>query len=57
MRKQSRLWTSIWLYFFKPLMKILVDRDQRKYGWKGRFEREIAGKRTVNRFADLDDFA
>lgn len=56
-RKQGRLWTSIWLYFFKPLMKILVEREQRKYGWKGRFDREIAGKKMINRFADLDEFA
>ncbi len=57
MRKQSPLWTSIWLYCFRPLMKILIDRAQRKYGWKGRFEREIAGQKAVNRFRDLDEFA
>jgi len=56
MRKQGRLWTSIWLYCFRPLMKILIARAQRKYGWRGRFEREIAGRKAVNRFRDLDDF-
>jgi len=56
MRKQGRLWTSIWLYCFRPLMKIVVARAQRKYGWRGRFEREIAGRRAVNRFRDLDAF-
>jgi anaerobic magnesium-protoporphyrin IX monomethyl ester cyclase len=56
-RKQSRLWTSIWLFFFRPLLKILFGRTQRKYGWKGRFEKEIARQKTVNRFADLDEFA
>lgn len=56
-RKQSRLWTSIWLYFFRPMMRVLIDRAQRKYGWRGRFEREIAGKKTINHFADLDEFA
>jgi len=55
-RKQSRLWTSIWLYFFRPMMRVLIDRAQRKYGWMGRFEREIAGKKIINHFADLDEF-
>lgn len=56
MRKQSRLWTFIWLYCFRPLMKILIARAQRKYGWRGRFEKEIAGRKAVNRFRDLDAF-
>lgn len=54
MRKQSRLWTSIWRCGFKPLMKIMVNRAQRKHGWQGRFEREIASQKAVNRFSDLD---
>ncbi len=57
MRKQSRLWTSIWLYFFRPLMKVLVDRTHRKYGWRERFRRDIAGKKLINQFKDLDEFA
>ncbi len=56
-RKQSRLWTSIWLFFFRPMLKLLLGRVQRKYGWKGRFEKEIARQKTVNRFKDLDEFA
>ncbi|MCF8118806.1 MAG: B12-binding domain-containing radical SAM protein [Deltaproteobacteria bacterium] len=57
MRQQSRLWTSIWRYGFRPLMRIVVKRAQRKYGWQGRFEREIAARKTLNRFQDLDEFA
>ncbi|MDZ7699657.1 MAG: radical SAM protein [Deltaproteobacteria bacterium] len=57
MQMQSRLWTSIWRYGFRPMMKIMVDRAQRKYGWQGRFEREIAARRATNRFRDLDEFA
>jgi len=56
-RQQSPLWTSVWLYIFRPLMKRLINRDQRKYGWKGRFERDIANRKVVNRFKDLDEFA
>ncbi len=52
-RRQGRLWTSIWLYFFRPMMKVVVARALRKYGWKGRFERDMARLRAGNRFADL----
>lgn len=53
-RKQGRLWTSIWLYFFRPIMKIIVGRATRKYGMKGRFERYMAGMHAGNHFPDLD---
>jgi len=53
-RRQGRLWTSIWIYLFRPLMKRIVARAQRKYGWRGRFEREMARLGRVNRFADLE---
>jgi anaerobic magnesium-protoporphyrin IX monomethyl ester cyclase len=52
-RKQGRLWTGIWIYFFRPLMKVIIARSLRKYGWKGRFERDIARMRAGNQFADL----
>jgi anaerobic magnesium-protoporphyrin IX monomethyl ester cyclase len=53
-RRQGRLWTSIWLYFFRPLMKIVVAQAQKKYGWEGRYKREIARLEKINRFEDLD---
>ncbi|HSO20636.1 MAG TPA: B12-binding domain-containing radical SAM protein, partial [Desulfosarcina sp.] len=55
-RRQGRLWTSIWLYFFRPLMKIVVARAQARYGWEGRFQREVARLETINRFPDLAPF-
>jgi anaerobic magnesium-protoporphyrin IX monomethyl ester cyclase len=54
-RSQGRLWTSIWLYAFKPLLKVVIARQQKRIGWRGRFEREIKTRAAVNRFADLDD--
>ena len=54
-RTQGRLWTSIWLYAFKPLLKVLIARQQKRIGWRGRFEQEIKTRAAVNRFADLDD--
>ncbi len=53
-RSQGRLWTSIWLYAFKPLLKMIIARKQKRIGWRGRFEQEIKTRAAVNRFADLD---
>jgi radical SAM superfamily enzyme YgiQ (UPF0313 family) len=53
-REQGRLWTSIWLYGFRPLMKLIVARSQKRYGWEGRYQREIARLEGINRFLDLD---
>ena len=55
-RRQGRLWTSIWRYAFRPMMKIVVARAQRKYGWEGRFQREVARLEALNRFEDLTPF-
>ncbi len=53
-RRQGRLWTSIWIYFFRPMMKIIVARSLRKHGWQGRYEQEIRRKAGINRFDDLE---
>lgn len=53
-RAQGRLWTGIWLYLVRPAMKLVLDRRLRKIGWRGRYEREIARLRSVNRFTELE---
>ena len=53
LREQSPLWTGIWIHFLKPIMKIVVRRSQKKYGWRGRFEREMKQRASANRFRDL----
>lgn len=53
-REQGRLWTGMWIYLFRPLLQKLVSRSLRKYGWRGRYERQIARLKGVNRFADLE---
>jgi len=53
-QEQGRLWTGIWIHFLKPVMKIVVRRSQRKYGWRGRFQREMKQRASVNRFRDLE---
>jgi anaerobic magnesium-protoporphyrin IX monomethyl ester cyclase len=53
-RRQGRLWTSIWIYAFRPMLKVLIKRSQRKYGWRGRYDREIKRAAGVNAFPDLE---
>jgi radical SAM superfamily enzyme YgiQ (UPF0313 family) len=53
-REEGRHWVAIWIYILRPLLKIVVGRSLKKYGWKGRYEREIAHLETVNRFPDLE---
>jgi radical SAM superfamily enzyme YgiQ (UPF0313 family) len=52
-RQQGPLWTGIWIYCFRPMMRVIVGRALRKYGWKGRFERDMERMRRGNHFADL----
>jgi len=52
-RQQGWLWTSIWIYAFRPLLKLLINRSLRKYGWRGRYEREMKRLSRVNAFPDL----
>ena len=54
-RAQGRLWTSIWLYAFKPIFKKILARQHKRIGWRGRFDQAIASRAVINRFADLDE--
>lgn len=53
-RSQGRLWTAIWVCAFRPLLKVLINRSLRKYGWRGRYDREIRRQSLVNVFPDLE---
>jgi len=48
------LWTGIWLYLVRPALKLALGRRLQRIGWRGRYEREIARLRSVNRFAELE---
>ncbi len=54
--KGQGLWTSIWTYLFKPILKKRYDRILRKEGWEGRYRREIKRLKKMNYFPDLEDF-
>ncbi|MEJ2099807.1 MAG: radical SAM protein [Desulfobacterales bacterium] len=53
-RRRGPLWTGIWIYVFRPLLKIILGRATRKYGWEGRYQRWIAGQKSVNVFKGLE---
>jgi len=53
-RSQGPLWTSIWLHGFRPALKVYYRRVLKKYGWEGRYQREIARQAGVNVFKDLE---
>jgi len=55
-RKQGRLWTSIWRFAFKPLLKLHYWRIMRKGGWEGRYQREVRRWEQINTFKDLEGY-
>lgn len=55
-RSQGRVWTSIWRFMFKPFLKIHYRRTMKKYGWDGRYRREVERWGNMNRFKDLEKY-
>jgi radical SAM superfamily enzyme YgiQ (UPF0313 family) len=52
-KRDGWLWTGIWQHLLKPALKYNVDRKLKKYGWKGRYRREMHRMARMNRFEDL----
>ena len=55
-RSQGRIWNSIWRFLFKPFLKIRYRMIMRKYGWEGRYQKEVARWARMNRFTDLEPY-
>ncbi len=55
-RRQGWAWTTIWRFFFKPWLKLHYSRVMKKYGWRGRYEREVDRWERMNHFADLEGY-
>lgn len=55
-RKKIRLWTAIWIYALKPVLKLITNRRLKKYGWKNRYLREMARLSKMNIYPDLETF-
>jgi anaerobic magnesium-protoporphyrin IX monomethyl ester cyclase len=55
-RGQGRLWTSIWLFAFRPILKFFLGRTLKKFGWHGRYQLAMKRQAGVNVFKDLEEF-
>lgn len=55
MRDQGRLWTTIWIYLMRPLMRLILERKTRRDGWRRRYDQAMDRLRSVNRFGDLGE--
>jgi anaerobic magnesium-protoporphyrin IX monomethyl ester cyclase len=53
-RRQGRLWTSIWLYAFRPVLKFLINRVLKKQGWHGRYQKDLKRLSEMNAFRDIE---
>ncbi len=54
MKDKGWAWIFVWRFAFKPLLKIRYWIVMRKYGWKGRYNREIQRWKDMNIFYDLN---
>lgn len=55
-RSQGWMWISLWRFLFKPFLKIRYKRIMKKYGWQGRYRREVERWENMNRFQDLEEY-
>ncbi|MGB5896163.1 MAG: radical SAM protein, partial [Ignavibacteriaceae bacterium] len=56
-RRDGKLWTAIWRFTFKPVLKYFINRTLRKHGWKGRYQKEIRRLSNLNTFDDLNEIS
>ena len=55
-RSQGWAWISIWRFIFKPFLQLRYRRIMKKYGWQGRYQREMQRWKNMNTFSDLDGY-
>jgi radical SAM superfamily enzyme YgiQ (UPF0313 family) len=55
-RSQGKIWTGIWLYAFKPVLKFFIDRTLARVGWEGRYQKELKRLSNMNYFHDLEQY-
>ncbi len=53
-RSKGRIWTGIWLYAIKPVLKFLTNRSVAKEGWEKRYQKELRRLSNMNHFRDLE---
>ncbi|MEK6202342.1 MAG: radical SAM protein, partial [Desulfobulbaceae bacterium] len=55
-RKRGKLWTGIWRFVMRPFLKLHYRRVMKKYGWNGRYLREVQRWERMNTFHDLEEY-
>jgi len=55
-KSQGWLWITLWRFLFKPFLKIHYKRVMKKYGWQGRYRREVERWKKMNKFQDLEEY-
>ncbi len=55
-RSQGWAWISLWRFVFKPLLKLRYRSIMKKYGWLGRYQREVTRWENMNKFQDLEEY-
>ena len=55
-QNKGQLWISIWRFFFKPFLKLRYRIIMKKYGWEGRYQREVIRWKEMNHFKDLEKY-
>lgn len=53
---RGQIWFSIWRYLFKPFLQMRYRRIMKKYGWEGRYRREVERWERMNSFKDLEGY-
>ena len=51
--KQGIIWTSMWQYIIKPLMRFFYERKASQIGWHALHEVELENLKQMNAFDDL----
>ena len=54
--RQGWFWIMIWRFLFKPYLKLHYRRIMKKYGWRGRYKREVDRWTRMNHFKDLEGY-
>ena len=56
MQSGGWMWTAVWKYAMRPLLKIIINSSLKKQGCEKKFQKEMKRLKDVNSFRDLDEF-
>lgn len=53
-RRKGRVWTGLWMFAVKPVLKFFTDRSIARNGWEKRYQKELSRLSEMNDFRDLE---